>query len=173
MNEQIQWFHFGDGLCNCLPFHHNCADLNPLNSVWIGCFLTPLARLYSCRHVAMVTPTLLLFVLRGYSLLVMRIPTLTSLGLRSLRKINDGGVYITGNSQLCYHDTVNWTRLFSSSSRPQRRHKTIDIKENQPQDRCGNEGGGQCVCVCVRVCVSCIKRTKCVMQYVFLFLLIH
>uniref|UniRef100_A0A8C7CUF1 Receptor protein-tyrosine kinase n=1 Tax=Oncorhynchus kisutch TaxID=8019 RepID=A0A8C7CUF1_ONCKI len=57
---------------------------------------------------------------RGYSLLVMRIPSLTSLGLRSLRRINDGGVYITGNKKLCYHHTVNWTRLFSSSSRPQR-----------------------------------------------------
>uniref|UniRef100_A0A673Z9U4 Receptor protein-tyrosine kinase n=1 Tax=Salmo trutta TaxID=8032 RepID=A0A673Z9U4_SALTR len=56
---------------------------------------------------------------RGYSLLVMRIPSLTSLGLRSLRRINDGGVYITGNRKLCYHHTVNWTRLFSSSSRPQ------------------------------------------------------
>uniref|UniRef100_A0A8C7F2T1 Receptor protein-tyrosine kinase n=1 Tax=Oncorhynchus kisutch TaxID=8019 RepID=A0A8C7F2T1_ONCKI len=56
---------------------------------------------------------------RGYSLLVMRIPSLTSLGLRSLRRINDGGVYITGNKKLCYHHTVNWTRLFSSSSRPQ------------------------------------------------------
>uniref|UniRef100_A0A3Q3XSG2 receptor protein-tyrosine kinase n=1 Tax=Mola mola TaxID=94237 RepID=A0A3Q3XSG2_MOLML len=53
---------------------------------------------------------------KGYSLLVMKIPSLTSLGLRSLRKINDGGVYIKGNNNLCYHDTVNWTRLFSSSS---------------------------------------------------------
>uniref|UniRef100_A0A8C8EMW7 Receptor protein-tyrosine kinase n=1 Tax=Oncorhynchus tshawytscha TaxID=74940 RepID=A0A8C8EMW7_ONCTS len=56
---------------------------------------------------------------RGYALLVMRIPSLTYLGLRSLQSINDGGVYITGNRKLCYHHTVNWTRLFSSSSRPQ------------------------------------------------------
>uniref|UniRef100_A0A672JRH6 Receptor protein-tyrosine kinase n=1 Tax=Salarias fasciatus TaxID=181472 RepID=A0A672JRH6_SALFA len=54
---------------------------------------------------------------KGYSLMVVKIGSLTSLGLRSLRKINDGGVYITGNKQLCYHDTVNWTRIFSSSSR--------------------------------------------------------
>uniref|UniRef100_A0A4W5R7W9 receptor protein-tyrosine kinase n=1 Tax=Hucho hucho TaxID=62062 RepID=A0A4W5R7W9_9TELE len=56
---------------------------------------------------------------RGYALLVMRIPSLTYLGLRSLQSINDGGVYITGNRKLCYPHTVNWTRLFSSSSRPQ------------------------------------------------------
>lgn len=69
--------------------------------------------------------------------MVVKIPSLTSLGLRSLRKINDGGVYITGNKRLCYHDTVNWTRLFSSSSRQQRRHKNIDIKDNRPRDECG------------------------------------
>lgn len=77
---------------------------------------------------------------RGYSLLVMRIPSLTSLGLRSLRRINDGGVYITGNKKLCYHHTVNWTRLFSSSSRPQRRQKNIDVKENRLQSQCGETG---------------------------------
>lgn len=76
---------------------------------------------------------------RGYSLLVMRIPSLTSLGLRSLRRINDGGVYITGNKKLCYHDTVNWTRILTSSSRPQRqkRQKQIDFKENQLRSQCG------------------------------------
>uniref|UniRef100_A0A8C7RL91 Receptor protein-tyrosine kinase n=1 Tax=Oncorhynchus mykiss TaxID=8022 RepID=A0A8C7RL91_ONCMY len=72
---------------------------------------------------------------RGYSLLVMRIPSLTSLGLRSLRRINDGGVYITGNKKLCYHHTVNWTRLFSSSSRP---HEELIVF---------------CVFVCLCVCV--------------------
>uniref|UniRef100_A0A8C2ZZD9 Receptor protein-tyrosine kinase n=1 Tax=Cyclopterus lumpus TaxID=8103 RepID=A0A8C2ZZD9_CYCLU len=51
---------------------------------------------------------------QGYSLLVMKIRSLTSLGLRSLRKINDGGVYVTGNLELCYHDTVNWTRILTS-----------------------------------------------------------
>uniref|UniRef100_A0A3Q2YK41 receptor protein-tyrosine kinase n=1 Tax=Hippocampus comes TaxID=109280 RepID=A0A3Q2YK41_HIPCM len=74
---------------------------------------------------------------RGYSLLVMKIPSLTSLGLRSLQRINDGSVYITGNKKLCYHDTVNWTRILTSSSRPQRRQKYIDIKENRPRNECG------------------------------------
>uniref|UniRef100_A0A8C9ZIS2 Receptor protein-tyrosine kinase n=1 Tax=Sander lucioperca TaxID=283035 RepID=A0A8C9ZIS2_SANLU len=86
---------------------------------------------------------------RGYSLLVMKIPSLTSLGLSSLRKINDGGVYITGNKKLCYHDTVNWTRIMTSSSRPQRRQKNIDLKENRPRNQCVIEGH-----VCDPLCSS-------------------
>uniref|UniRef100_H3DAT2 Receptor protein-tyrosine kinase n=1 Tax=Tetraodon nigroviridis TaxID=99883 RepID=H3DAT2_TETNG len=78
-------------------------------------------------------------VFRGYSLMVVKTPSLTSLGLRSLRKINDGGVYITGNKNLCYHDTVNWTLLLGSSSRQQRRHKNIDIKDNRPRSDCVRE----------------------------------
>ncbi|KAI3370155.1 hypothetical protein L3Q82_024938 [Scortum barcoo] len=86
---------------------------------------------------------------KGYALLVMKISSLTSLGLRSLRKINDGGVYITGNKNLCYHDTVNWTRILGSSSRPQRRQKHIDVKENRPRNQCVNEGH-----VCDPLCSS-------------------
>ncbi|XP_061746081.1 receptor tyrosine-protein kinase erbB-3a [Nerophis ophidion] len=86
---------------------------------------------------------------RGYSLLVMRIPSLTSLGLRSLQRINDGRVYITRNKNLCYYDTVNWTRIFSGSSRPQRRQKYADIKENRPRAKCVEEGH-----VCDPLCSS-------------------
>uniref|UniRef100_A0AAY5EKJ7 Receptor protein-tyrosine kinase n=1 Tax=Electrophorus electricus TaxID=8005 RepID=A0AAY5EKJ7_ELEEL len=71
---------------------------------------------------------------RGYALLVIRIPKLQSLGLQSLRRISDGAIYLTGNSQLCYHHTINWTRLFGGGPRAQRRQKTLDIKENHPQD---------------------------------------
>uniref|UniRef100_A0AAQ4RFN9 receptor protein-tyrosine kinase n=1 Tax=Gasterosteus aculeatus aculeatus TaxID=481459 RepID=A0AAQ4RFN9_GASAC len=49
---------------------------------------------------------------RRFSLMVMRIHTLTSLGLRSLREISDGSVYISQNANLCYHHTVNWLQLF-------------------------------------------------------------
>uniref|UniRef100_A0A671RRY4 Receptor protein-tyrosine kinase n=1 Tax=Sinocyclocheilus anshuiensis TaxID=1608454 RepID=A0A671RRY4_9TELE len=84
---------------------------------------------------------------RGYSLLVMKIPTLKSLGLRSLKRIGDGGIYITGNKQLCYHHTVNWTRLFGSS--PRRRQKPLDIKDNHPQEQCIEEGH-----VCDPLCSS-------------------
>ncbi|KAK1900782.1 Receptor tyrosine-protein kinase erbB-3 [Dissostichus eleginoides] len=84
---------------------------------------------------------------RGYSLLVMKIGSLTSLGLRSLQIINDGGVYITGNKQLCYHDTVNWTRILSRGSRPRNKH--IDVKENRPRNQCVSEGH-----VCDPLCSS-------------------
>uniref|UniRef100_A0A671X625 Receptor protein-tyrosine kinase n=1 Tax=Sparus aurata TaxID=8175 RepID=A0A671X625_SPAAU len=116
---------------------------------------------------------------KGYSLLVMKIPSLTSLGLRSLRKINDGGVYITGNKKLCYHDTVNWTRILSSRSRPQRRQKHIDVKDNRPRDQCVNEGH-VCDPLCSsdgcwgpgpNQCVSCKKYSRggtCVPDCMFL-----
>ena len=71
---------------------------------------------------------------RGYSLLVMRIKSLTSLGLRSLRRINDGRVYITGNTNLCYYETVNWTRILNF--RLQKR-VNIDIRNNRLSDECG------------------------------------
>nr|XP_040060574.1 receptor tyrosine-protein kinase erbB-3a isoform X1 [Gasterosteus aculeatus aculeatus] len=73
---------------------------------------------------------------RCYSLLVMKIPSLTSLGLRSLQKMNDGGVYITGNKKLCYQRTINWTRILTAVSRPQRRQKHIKIEENRPLNEC-------------------------------------
>uniref|UniRef100_A0A4W4DYT9 receptor protein-tyrosine kinase n=1 Tax=Electrophorus electricus TaxID=8005 RepID=A0A4W4DYT9_ELEEL len=71
---------------------------------------------------------------------------LQSLGLQSLRRISDGAIYLTGNSQLCYHHTINWTRLFGGGPRAQRRQKTLDIKENHPQDEC-SKCMGNCVCV--------------------------
>ncbi|XP_056885353.1 receptor tyrosine-protein kinase erbB-3a isoform X1 [Takifugu flavidus] len=73
----------------------------------------------------------------SYSLLVVKNPSLTSLGLRSLRKINDGAVYITGNKRLCYHDTVNWTRLFNPDLPSQQK---IEIKDNRPRSECVREG---------------------------------
>ncbi|KAL2091511.1 hypothetical protein ACEWY4_013774 [Coilia grayii] len=76
---------------------------------------------------------------RGYALLVMKLPSVTSLGLRSLRQINDGSVYITGNKQLCYYNTINWTRLFSGH-RSQRRQKNLDIKDNRPISKCVADG---------------------------------
>ncbi|XP_047204615.1 receptor tyrosine-protein kinase erbB-3a isoform X2 [Girardinichthys multiradiatus] len=86
---------------------------------------------------------------RGFSFLVMRINSLTSLGLRSLQRINDGGIYITGNKKLCYHNTVNWSRILSTSSRPQRRPKDLTIKDNRPREECVKEGN-----VCDPLCSS-------------------
>lgn len=64
--------------------------------------------------------------------MVMRIPTLTSLGLRSLREISDGSVYISQNANLCYHHTVNWTQLFRG-----RRVRANVLGANRPLARCG------------------------------------
>ncbi|XP_036007422.1 receptor tyrosine-protein kinase erbB-3a isoform X3 [Fundulus heteroclitus] len=77
---------------------------------------------------------------RGYALLVMRIKSLTSLGLRSLQSINDGDIYITGNEKLCYSNTVNWTRITT---------KRAAIKENRPQKECVKAG-----LVCDPLCSS-------------------
>ncbi len=75
-------------------------------------------------------PTLLN--LRRFSLMVMRIPTLTSLGLRSLREISDGSVYISQNANLCYHHTVNWTQLFRGG-----RVRVNNLNNNRPLAECG------------------------------------
>ncbi|KAM6925620.1 receptor tyrosine-protein kinase erbB-3b [Xenentodon cancila] len=72
---------------------------------------------------------------KRFSLMVMRIPTLTSLGLRSLREISDGSVYISQNTNLCYHHTVNWTQLFRG-----RRVRVNSLSNNKPLADCVAEG---------------------------------
>ncbi|XP_041954117.1 receptor tyrosine-protein kinase erbB-3b isoform X1 [Alosa sapidissima] len=83
---------------------------------------------------------------KPFALLVMKVDTLTSLGLHSLREIGDGSVYIKENANLCYHHTVNWTRLFSGG-RLAKRLKANDIKNNKPLDNCTAEGH-----VCDQLC---------------------
>lgn len=68
--------------------------------------------------------------------MVMRIPTLASLGLRSLREISDGSVYISQNARLCYHHTVNWTLLFRG-----RRVRANSLNNNRPPAECGKAAG--------------------------------
>ncbi|EPQ02825.1 Epidermal growth factor receptor [Myotis brandtii] len=41
---------------------------------------------------------------------------ITSLGLRSLKEISDGDVIISANRNLCYADTINWRKLFGTTS---------------------------------------------------------
>ncbi|XP_038863853.1 receptor tyrosine-protein kinase erbB-3-like [Salvelinus namaycush] len=72
---------------------------------------------------------------RRFSLMVMRVASITSLGLRSLREISDGNVYLSHNAKLCYHHTVNWTRLFTGHST-----SLNDIKDNRPLRECVEEG---------------------------------
>ncbi|XP_028850847.1 receptor tyrosine-protein kinase erbB-3b isoform X2 [Denticeps clupeoides] len=76
---------------------------------------------------------------KRFSLLVMKVPTITSLGLRSLSEISDGSVYIADNMDLCYQHTINWTRIFSGSDLA-RRLKANDIKKNQGLEKCIEEG---------------------------------
>lgn len=60
----------------------------------------------------------------------------TSLGLRSLKEISAGRIYISANRQLCYHHSLNWTRLLRGPS-----EERLDIKHNRPRRDCG-EGKG-------------------------------
>uniref|UniRef100_A0A3Q3JV09 Receptor protein-tyrosine kinase n=1 Tax=Monopterus albus TaxID=43700 RepID=A0A3Q3JV09_MONAL len=48
----------------------------------------------------------------GISLLVLKQQGISSLQLQSLREISAGNIHIAENNQLCYYNTVNWTRLF-------------------------------------------------------------
>uniref|UniRef100_A0A1A8I9U5 Receptor protein-tyrosine kinase n=1 Tax=Nothobranchius kuhntae TaxID=321403 RepID=A0A1A8I9U5_NOTKU len=79
---------------------------------------------------------------KRFSLMVMHIPSLTSLGLRSLREINDGSVYISQNDNLCYHHTVNWTQLFRG-----RRVRVNNLNNNKPLAECVAEGHGADECM--------------------------
>ncbi|XP_077428883.1 receptor tyrosine-protein kinase erbB-3b isoform X2 [Vanacampus margaritifer] len=81
---------------------------------------------------------------KRFSLMVMRISTLTSLGLRSLREISDGSVYVSQNAKLCYHHTVNWAKLFRG-----RRVRVNSISSNRPLAECVAEGH-----VCDPLCSS-------------------
>uniref|UniRef100_A0A3P9BP32 receptor protein-tyrosine kinase n=1 Tax=Maylandia zebra TaxID=106582 RepID=A0A3P9BP32_9CICH len=80
---------------------------------------------------------------KSYALMVVKINSLTSLGLRSLQNINDGAVYIKGNKNLCYHDTVNWTRLLGS--RPQKLKEKHVCHPLCSSDGCWGPGPDQCV----------------------------
>ncbi|XP_067384195.1 receptor tyrosine-protein kinase erbB-3b isoform X2 [Channa argus] len=72
---------------------------------------------------------------KRFSLMVMHIPSLTSLGLRSLREISDGSVYISQNAKLCFHHTVNWAQLFRGRS-----VRVNNLSNNKPLAECVTEG---------------------------------
>lgn len=82
--------------------------------------------------------------------MVMHIPSLTSLGLRSLREISDGNVYISQNANLCYHHTVNWAQLL-------RGHSVRDIlSNNKPLAECGEERTDNSINVLLYIYNICI-----------------
>uniref|UniRef100_A0A673I1V1 Receptor protein-tyrosine kinase n=1 Tax=Sinocyclocheilus rhinocerous TaxID=307959 RepID=A0A673I1V1_9TELE len=65
----------------------------------------------------------------GISLLVLKQQWISSLKLQSLGEISAGNVYVTNNSQLCYYNTVNWTRLFRTSTQKALIRNNRDPKE--------------------------------------------
>lgn len=75
---------------------------------------------------------------RGFSLLIMKNLNVTSLGFRSLKEISAGRVYISANQQLCYHHSLNWTRLLRGPA-----EERLDIKYNRPLGECGERKGPQ------------------------------
>lgn len=56
---------------------------------------------------------------------------ITHLGLRSLREISDGDVFVSKNSELCYTDAKHWQKLFKSP------HQTVNIEGNANATTCG------------------------------------
>uniref|UniRef100_A0A6I8P4Y4 Receptor protein-tyrosine kinase n=1 Tax=Ornithorhynchus anatinus TaxID=9258 RepID=A0A6I8P4Y4_ORNAN len=72
---------------------------------------------------------------RGFSLLIMKNANVTSLGLRSLREISAGSVYISSNQRLCYYHSLNWPRLLHGD-----RTQQLDIKKNRPKKECEAAG---------------------------------
>uniref|UniRef100_A0A8C1QEK9 Receptor protein-tyrosine kinase n=1 Tax=Cyprinus carpio TaxID=7962 RepID=A0A8C1QEK9_CYPCA len=65
----------------------------------------------------------------GISLLVLKQQWISSLKLQSLSEISAGNVYVTNNSQLCYYNTVNWTRLFRTNTQKALIRNNRDTKE--------------------------------------------
>ncbi|XP_059539207.1 receptor tyrosine-protein kinase erbB-3 isoform X3 [Myotis daubentonii] len=81
---------------------------------------------------------------RGFSLLIMKNLNITSLGFRSLKEISAGRIYISANRQLCYHHSLNWTRLLRGPA-----EERLDIKHNRLRRDCVAEGK-----VCDPLCSS-------------------
>ncbi|TKS67369.1 Receptor tyrosine-protein kinase erbB-4 [Collichthys lucidus] len=82
----------------------------------------------------------------GISLLVLKQQGISSLQLQSLREISAGNVHIAENSQLCYYNTVNWTRLFRAAN------QKVLVRNNQSPKQCyaGCWGPGPDQCLSCR-----------------------
>lgn len=94
-------------------------------------FLLLLSHL-SCSCLALSSSHLHLFCpLSGISLLVLKQQGISSLQLQSLREISAGIVHVAENSQLCYYNTVNWTRLFRTANQ-----KVLIRNNRNPQECC-------------------------------------
>uniref|UniRef100_A0A8C5XTB3 Receptor protein-tyrosine kinase n=1 Tax=Microcebus murinus TaxID=30608 RepID=A0A8C5XTB3_MICMU len=87
---------------------------------------------------------------------------ITSLGLRSLKEISDGDVIISGNKNLCYANTINWKKLFGTSS------QKTKILNNRVENNC-KATGHVCHSLCSPEgcwgpeptdCVSCLHVSR-------------
>ncbi|XP_035526470.1 epidermal growth factor receptor [Morone saxatilis] len=67
---------------------------------------------------------------RGSRSLVINQLSINHLGLRSLKEISDGDVFIIKNKNLCYTSKSHWTKLFKSES------QSATIEENADADTC-------------------------------------
>lgn len=67
-----------------------------------------------------------------YSLVLVTLPV-KSLGLRSLKEISDGNVIIKTNKDLCYVNSIKWTKMF-------RTNQQIKIENNKNLQTCVEEG---------------------------------
>uniref|UniRef100_A0A3Q2YSJ8 Receptor protein-tyrosine kinase n=1 Tax=Hippocampus comes TaxID=109280 RepID=A0A3Q2YSJ8_HIPCM len=106
----------------------------------------------------------------GISLLVLKQHGILSLQLQSLREISAGNVHIVENSQLCYYNTVNWTRLFRAANqkaltRNNRDPQMCSAKEHMVCDPlcsdsgCWGPGPDQCLsCRDFRRGQSCVEH---------------
>uniref|UniRef100_A0A8C5MBC5 receptor protein-tyrosine kinase n=1 Tax=Leptobrachium leishanense TaxID=445787 RepID=A0A8C5MBC5_9ANUR len=70
-----------------------------------------------------------------YSLILINL-SVTSLGLRSLKHIKDGDVLIKANRNLCYVDSLKWSRFVHDPS------QTVSLEDNQIAEKCALKGYG-------------------------------
>uniref|UniRef100_A0A672H2K3 Receptor protein-tyrosine kinase n=1 Tax=Salarias fasciatus TaxID=181472 RepID=A0A672H2K3_SALFA len=78
----------------------------------------------------------------GISLLVLKQQGISSLQFQSLREISAGNVHITENSQLCYYNTVNWTRLFRAAN------QNFLVRDNRSPQECSAKERMVCDALC-------------------------
>ncbi|KAG9474106.1 hypothetical protein GDO78_004416 [Eleutherodactylus coqui] len=78
----------------------------------------------------------------AYSLVIRNL-SISSLGLRSLKEISSGLVLIEGNSNLCFLDTVPWSKILRNS------RQTILMTGNKPQATCAADGNA-----CFHLCAN-------------------
>lgn len=73
----------------------------------------------------------IMFLVSQHSLVVAMTRHLHWLGLRSLKEVSAGKVLLKDNSELCYTQPFQWTRLFRSAD------QTVTIRDSKPADICG------------------------------------